>query len=315
MSEVRMRARSVPTPEPGPVPFRHRAQYAAFRLLRAVVSRIPTRVALGVGEGLGWLAGVVLRMRRDVVDENLARAFPERSSGWRRRVAVQSYRHLGREAVATFRMVGSSAEAVRSMTDCDGVDAIRSSLDEGRGVVVASAHLGNWEMGSVAVATRGIPIDAVVHRQRNRRFDDDLRETRGRLGVGIISRDVAPRRVLESLRRGRLVALVADQNVAGSGIFVDFFGVPASTARGPAVFALRTGAPLYVGVVVRSQKNPPRYKVVFRPIDVARSGELEEDVRRLTEAVTEAVEGFVREAPEQYFWVHRRWKTRPRAES
>ncbi len=295
------------------VPLRHRLEYALFRLLRGAISLLPMPLALALGDVLGWVAGVVLRLRRDAVDENLLRAFPDRTPAWRRRTAVASYRHLGREAVVTFRLAGASPERIRAMSHVDGLDDLASDLARGKGAVIVTGHLGNWEMGSACVAARGIPIDAVMHRQRTRRFDEDLRETRGRLGMGIILRDVAPRRVLRSLREGRSVGLVADQNVAGAGLFVDFFGVPASTARGPAVFALRTGAPVWVGVAVRNPGPGPRYLGFVRRVEVDLGEDTEANVRRITEATTAALEDFIRAYPDQYFWQHRRWKTRPRS--
>ncbi len=295
------------------VSLRHRLEYGLFRTIRGLVSLLPLPLALALGDALGWISGVLLRIRRDAVDENLLRAFPDAGPAWRRRTAVASYRHLGREAVVTFRLAGVPAERIREMTEFDGLDELLAAVEAGAGVVVVTGHLGNWEMGSACLAARGVPIDAVMHRQRNRRFDEDLRETRGRLGMGIILRDVAPRRVLASLRAGRVVGLVADQNVAGAGIFVDFFGVPASTARGPAVFALRTGAPVFVGVAVRNPEAGPRYRALVRRVSVALGDDTEENVRRITEATTTALESYVRSYPEQYFWQHRRWKTRPPA--
>lgn len=297
--------------EDAPVPLRHRVEYLAFRLLRGTLQLLPEGVALGLGSALGWLAGSVLRIRRGVVDENLARAFPERDGAWRRRVAAASYRHLGRESVAIFRLAGTTPEAVRAATRVEGLPELEAVLAEGKGVVVVTAHLGNWEMGGAAVAARGVPVDAVVQLQRNRRFDEDLRETRARLGLRVIAKQAAPREILRSLREGRLAALVADQNVRRAGIFVDFFGVPAATAKGPALFSLRTGAPLWAGVALRTGAAEPRYRIVLKPVQAELTGDPEEDTLRLTRAHTALLEGWVREAPEQYFWQHKRWKTRP----
>lgn len=293
------------------VRLRHRIEYGAFRVLRRSLALLPERVALGLGEGLGFIAGSVLRVRRPVVDDNLAQAFPERSARWRRRVASRSYRHLAREAVATFRLGATSSEQVREATTVEGLEAFERARAEGRGALVVTGHLGNWEIGGAALAVRGVPVDAVALVQANRLFDRDLVETRGRLGMAVIRRGAAAREVLRSLSRGRVPALVADQNARSAGVFVDFFGRPASTFRGPALFALKTGAALFLGVALRSSRHPQRYRVVLEEVTVERTGDLHADVVALTAAYTRALERWVRAEPAQYFWQHKRWKTRP----
>ena len=212
----------------------------------------------------------------------------------------------------TFRMSGTPAEAVREMTDMVGFQDFREALSPGTGAVVVTGHLGNWEMGAAALAARGVEVDAVVQVQRNRRFDADLRGTREALGIRVVPKQEAPRGVLAALRAGRVAALVADQNVLRAGVFVDFFGVPASTARGPAVFALRTGAPLWAGVALRIPGRRARYRVVMKPVEAELTGNDAEDALSLTRAHTALLEEWIRESPEQYFWQHKRWKTRPR---
>lgn len=290
---------------------RHRLEFAAYRLFTAVLRRAPERWAVAFGSALGWLAGGALRIRRGVVEENLAGAFPDADPLWRRRVALESYRHLGREAVMTFRLAGAGAEEILARTRVEGMDELLRALERGRGVVVATGHMGNWEVAGAAVAARGAPVDAVVFRQRNRLFDEELVRNRQRLGMRVIPRARAPREVLRSLRAGRLAALLADQNAGRGGVFVDFLGRPASTARGPALFAVRTGAPLFAGACVADRGLPSRYTVYLEELALERSGDVDEDVRRLTEAHTAFLARFVRSAPEQYFWQHKRWKTRP----
>lgn len=290
---------------------KHRLEYLGFRVLSAVLLALPEGMALRLGAFLGWKAGVVLRIRRREVDAHLARAFPRKPPSWRRRVARASYVHLGREAVAMFRMAGMDAAGVRERTTVHGLDELEAARAEGKGVVVVTGHLGNWEIGGAALTARGIPVEAVAKGMANRRFDRELVATRERLGLRITGMEEAPRRVLRALREGRVAALVADQNFHRGGIFVPFFGTLAATARGPALFALRSGAPLFLGVALREEGWPQRYRVELRRIPVEPTGELEQDVRRLTEAHTAALERDVRQAPEQYFWQHKRWKTRP----
>jgi KDO2-lipid IV(A) lauroyltransferase len=250
------------------------------------------------------------------VEENLALALPHLSPGEREALVRSSYRHLGREAVATLRTAWESAEDVRRRTEVHGLEGVERALAEGRGAIIVTGHLGNWEVGGASVAARGLPVDAVAFRQRNRLFDQELVRSRRRLGMEVVRVGHAPREVIRSLRAGRVPALVADQNVRRGGVFVDFFGLPASTARGPAVFSLRTGAPIFVGVALREGDGAPaRYQVHLEEVDIEPSGDLDDDVLRLTAAHTAILERWVRHAPEQYFWVHKRWKTRPEDEA
>lgn len=290
---------------------RDRTEYFFFSMARGLLVRLPARVALAIGSGMGWLAGRVLRIRRAVVDENLARAFPDRDVRWRHRIAVSSYVHLGREAVATFRFAGDGPEDMIARTDVNGMKRLEETIAEGRGVVVITAHLGNWEVCGSAVAARGVPVDAVAVRQRNRLFDVDLMRSRAHLGLRVFPRGEAARAMRRSIEGGRVAGLVADQDAGTRGLFVDFFGVPASTARGPAVLSLRTGAPLFLAVALAIPGVRHRYRVELREVTIERSGDLSRDVERLTQAHTTLLEDWVRQAPEQYFWQHRRWKRSP----
>ncbi len=276
-----------------------------------MLSLLPEAVALRLGEGLGWVAGAVIGIRRDVIDANLRRAFPEHSLRWRKGVARRCHRHFGREAVATIRLSRSGAQVITNRTEVLGFSDLSQAYADGGGGIVVTGHMGNWEIGGAALASRGIPLDVVVRGQRNRLFDDDLTETRRALGMRVIPQAKARSGVLRSLREGRVVALVADQDAGGSGLFVDFMGHAASTARGPALFALRTGAPLFLGVIVREAGFPQRYTVHLDRVEVVATGDRDEDVRATVAAYTEKLAARIREHPEQYFWHHRRWKSTP----
>jgi len=211
-------------------------------------------------------------------------------------------------------MARLGTQEVIERTTMEGFQMFEEAVAEGRGCIVITGHLGNWEIGGAAASARGIPLDVVVQRQANPLFDNDLNRTRNRLGMEVIERGEAPRGVLRSLRGGRAVALLADQNMRAGGIFVDFFGVPAATAKGPALFALRTGAPVLLGVALRLPGGRQRYRVVFERIPVEVTGNLDGDVERLTALHTAMLQRYVEAYPGQYFWQHRRWKTRPQDE-
>lgn len=291
--------------------WRHRLEYAGFRVAAAVAQRLPEPLALGFGALLGEVAYRLVRIRRGDVDRHLALVFADRPQAWRRRIARNCYRHLGREGVAVLRLTRRGLPDTVARAPIAGFDGLVRALAAGRGALVVTGHLGNWEVGAAALAARGIPLDVVARTQANPLFDRALRQARERLGTRVIAQGDASRAVLRSLRAGRAVALVGDQDARRAGIFVDFCGVPASTARGPALFALRTGAPIFLGIVLRVPGAGMCYDLRLVEIEAPPTGVLEEDVRRITQAQARALEQFVRQAPEQYFWHHRRWKTRP----
>lgn len=293
---------------------RHRLEYAGFRALKAVLGVLPEGIALRAGAGLGLIVGSVLRIRRRVVDEHLALVFPDRDAAWRRRVARGSYRHLGREAVMLFRMGSWSDEELVARTRLEGAEHVQAALDHGRGAVVLTGHVGNWEVAGAGLAARGVALDVVGKGQANPRFEEDLFEARRRLGMRVIEMSEAPKGVLRSLRGGRATAIVADQNMHRHGIFVPFFGRLAATARGPALFALRAGAPMLFGYALAEPGRRHGYVLRAEPFEYPYTGDLEADVHALMSAYHARLEDVIRQAPEQYFWQHMRWKTRPAEE-
>lgn len=292
-------------------PLAHRVEYGLFVGVRALVSALPEPLADALGAGLGAFAGGVLRIRRADVDRHLAWAFPELGEPERERIARASFRHLGREAVTLFRLGGWSRQRVVERTTVTGLEAVRDALEDAGGALLLTGHLGNWEVGGAALAARGVPVDAVAKGMANRRFEHALFQARERLGMRVVEIQDAPREALRALRSGRAVAMVADQNAHRNGVFVPFFGRAASTYRGPALFALRTGVPVFVAFALRRPGPVARYHIAFERLEVDPMGDQERDVRAFAEAYMVAVERAVRDHPDQYFWQHKRWKTRP----
>ena len=182
--------------------FRYRLEFIAFRVFAWMIEVLPERLALGMCAGMGWLGGVVLRIRRADVDRHLAQAFPERDSTWRGRVARDSYRHFAREAAMTFRLSRMDPRDVVRRTEMEGFEEFREAVEEGAGAVVVSGHLGNWEIAGASAAARGVPMDVVAHRQKNPLFDRYLVETRARLGLNVMVKNDAFRLARRSLAAG-----------------------------------------------------------------------------------------------------------------
>jgi KDO2-lipid IV(A) lauroyltransferase len=265
--------------------------------------------AAAFGSNVGKLGYFPLRIRRKLVETNLRLSFPEKDDEWIERIARATYAHLGREALMTMRMLRMSRDELMSITeDRGGLDEFKAAASSGTGAVLVAGHFGNHEIGAAGIAIRGVNLDVVVQRQGNPLFDATLNDARRRFGLGIIERSQAHRLALRSLRAGRAVGFAADQDARRSGLFVPFFGRLASTHRGPALMAVKTGAPLFLAGVARVGD---RYEGGLVRVDVDRNGPLDEVVYSLTAAFTAQLEKLVRAYPEQYLWLHRRWKTPP----
>jgi KDO2-lipid IV(A) lauroyltransferase len=289
----------------------HRAEYALARTLETAVATLPEGGADAVGRRVGRIVHG-LGIRRKVVEANLRLAYPRADDAWIEHTTRAAYEHLGREAAAILRLSKLSPEAVVERTDVgDDWAKLEATLSEGRGAILYTGHYGNWEIAAAAVAARGIPIAAIVRRQGNRLVDARLDGLRRRLGVETIYQSEAPARVPRVLRKGGIVGIVGDQDARRAGIFVPFFGHPASTHRGPALFALKLRAPVFACVARRLPGGAVRYQVSGQAVATPRTGDLEADVAALTAALAARLEAEIREAPEQYFWFHRRWKSKP----
>ena len=288
---------------------RHRLEYGLVRTARAIDRLLGPRRSAAVASALGRFVYRRLRIRADVVEDQLRHAFPDRDDAWIRRVAEGAYEHLAREAMMLIRLSRLGREAVLEATELEGEAELRSALAEGKGALIVSGHLGNWEIGGSGVAVRGYPMDAVARRQANPIIDRMVNRARERLGMRIISMGGATKQSLRALREGRTVGLVADQDARARGVFVPFFGRAASTFRGPAVLALRSGAPVLAASAVR--RDDGRYRIRLRRVPIPEAATDEEREWALTAALAAALEAAIREHPSQYLWHHRRWKTRP----
>lgn len=306
-SDARARDVSAPGPRHSAA---HRAEYALARSLERLVSTLPERSADALGRALGK-AVARLGIRREVVVDNLRLAFPDASAEWVRQTTAAAYEHLGREAVAMLRLSSLDRQAIIDRTIMFGWEDIQEARAIGRGVLLVTGHFGNWEVAAAAVAARGVSIAAIVRRQGNRLVDERLQQLRRQLGVETIYQGQAPSRVPRVLRANGVIGIVGDQDARRSGLFVPFFGRPASTHRGPALFALRLGAPMFACFAERLPGSPARYEVRSERIEYERTGDLDHDVRQLTAEIALRLERKVRGAPGQYFWFHKRWKSRP----
>jgi Kdo2-lipid IVA lauroyltransferase/acyltransferase len=288
-----------------------RTLYALLRGFAAVLGLFSWRTATNIAGHVATLFYSPLGIRRRVAEKQIAAAFPEFSSREVKRIARESYRHLGRVAAESALLSRlDSTSVLEHIEDTLGVELLKTRMAEGRGAIVLTGHLGNWELAGAVVAASGMQIDVVARLMGNTLFDEYLTRTRARLGMTVVRDRDAVRQTARSLREGRVIAFLVDQaglHIASS--FINFFGRPAKTPRGPAVFALRLNAPVFFGACLRQPDG--RYRIYAHEITAERTGDTDHDVDAILNEYSRLLERYVREAPEQYFWQHRRWKRQP----
>ncbi|HVO76574.1 MAG TPA: lysophospholipid acyltransferase family protein [Candidatus Bathyarchaeia archaeon] len=290
---------------------RHRLELYGVRLLAALPRILPFKASVKLGGVFGVFFFDVIRMRRRVTLENLDRAFGGAlSAGEKVRIARRSYANFAK-SIIEFASLGRLAKTdYLRLVRFEGIDHLRAPLTAGHGVVAVTGHFGSWELLGAGVAAQDLPVDFLVGEQTNKLVNDLMNNLRRAAGIGIIERGVAARGVFESLKNRRIVALLADQDARKAGIFVDFFGIPASTFQGPAQFAVRTGSPIVCCCIVR-RGDETHDAILFPPLYPVPGADRDAEVSRLTQEHTKILEDCVRRYPEDYFWAHRRWKTKP----
>jgi Kdo2-lipid IVA lauroyltransferase/acyltransferase len=277
-------------------------------VVAAVVRVLPRRLSHALGRSLGRIWSDLDRRHVAVAIDNLRHAFPHWDEARLRRTARGVYVHFGQVLMDVLWLEGRSRDEVLRLIDPEGFEAIRAL--PGAKVFVA-AHHGHWELHGLAHGWLAAPIGVVVRPLDNPVLDARLSAVRMGSGNVLIEKRRALQQVLRLFREGVGVAFLIDQNVQEKdGVFVDFFGRPAATTTVTAALALKTGLPIVAGHTLMMPNG--RYRVRYEPpLRFTPTGDRAADVVALTQRLTSMIEAWVRETPEQWLWLHRRWKTQP----
>lgn len=287
---------------------RYRLEYLAVALLIFVLNLIPYRIALLVGDAIGFAAFSVFRIRRRVAITNLKDSFGRSYSGEDyRKIAARAYMNIGRGMIEYGLFPSLRKKSLDRFLTISGEDNLQEIDNGDRGAVLVTGHFGSWELMGAFLASRGWPIDYLVGEQHNLLVNRLMNNHRRIFGIGLIEMGVAARGVIKAIRNGRMVCMLSDQDAGSDGVVVQFLGRPASTPKGPAAFALKTGAPLACGFIIREGF---RQRIIIEPpIDFRPSGNKDKDIEDLTRKYTDLLEEYVRKHPDHWFWPHRRWKS------
>lgn len=315
-----MTERDVEAPEPERSPtLRHRLEYVALRAFAAVVSAAPLGVAYFLARRVGDLVHAVDGRHRRVARENLRERYRDAqgrplSDAEVRRVARDSFRHLALCAVEIVRLPrASKCRGLTEIVRLTGGEHVAAALAAGKGVILATAHLGNWEVMGAVCHDFGTTFTTIYRPLDNPLLDRWVRATRAAVGQTMVPKWGAMRPLLKALRGGGMVVILVDQDARGLGVFAPFFGTPASTIPTPAEFALRTGAAIVTGASVRVGPGFRYDAWVDPPVEATDTGDRAADLVRIMTAINANIEAGIRRAPEQWLWSHRRWKTKPPA--
>jgi Kdo2-lipid IVA lauroyltransferase/acyltransferase len=297
------------------VRLRQRLEYAPVWLLVRVLGALPRPLARATGIILAWLVYLLHVRLRIVGERNLAIAFPEKSGRERRRILRRLFTGLGRQLAEFCLFPYYTQENVARVAVHDGIENYEAARARGKGVLFLTGHVGGWEIGSFVHSIVGYPMQIVVRELDNPYVNELVTRYRCLHGNKVVDKDEFARGLLAAMRNGETVGILMDTNMTPpQGVFVDFFGMPACTASGLARVALKTGAAVVPGFTLWDPQLG-RYRVQLLPaLELIRTGNDEADVVANTELFTKIIERYARRYPEQWLWVHRRWKTRPEGE-
>jgi KDO2-lipid IV(A) lauroyltransferase len=289
-----------------------------FWLVLAVVRPLgwlPRGLARLVAGVLTWSAYCALGRLRRVGQRNLQLALPELSAQEHDRILRGVFRHLGWQLVEFCRMTRYTAEKTRGWIGVEGLDDYLAAKERGKGVLVVTGHLGAWELSSFYHSLMSHPMGMVIRRLDNRKLDAFVNGIRCLHGNRVLHKDDFARGLLTAMHSGETVGILMDTNMTPpQGVFVKFFGREACTASGVARVALKTGAAVLPGFMVWEQAER-RYVLHFGPeLTLHRTGDAEADILAATQQCTSVIESWIRRYPDQWLWIHRRWKTRPAGE-
>lgn len=287
-------------------------EFALAWLLLKALGRLPRRAAVRTGQ---WIVRAAYRLHRRlqfVGERNLRMAMPELSKPQRREILDRTCANLGRLLGEFSQFPKITRDNIAERVIYDSFENYERAARRGRGVLMLTGHFGAWELCAFAQGLYGHPLSFLVRPLDNPLLDRLISGYRTRSGNSTIDKNDAVRAVLKRLRQGEDVGLLIDVNtVVEEGVFCDFFGIPACSTTGLAVFALRADAPVVPGFLIwddRLQKHVLR----FEPeVPLIRTGDFKEEVRLNTQAYMKVIENVVRRHPEQWLWIHKRWQTRP----
>jgi KDO2-lipid IV(A) lauroyltransferase len=286
-----------------------------YKLITSIISLLnllPRDIAISVGATLGRLAYLLIRDARRRTQRNLRVAFGNQlDDRYIRKLARRIFENVGRNVADAVRLKKLKWEDVERITGIEGLEYFDEAYRAGKGVIGFTGHIGNFELMAAYFSLRGYKLSVIGREVYDPRLDRLLVENRESVGLENIPTSAGVKPILKVLRAGKFLGVLADQDSSRvRGVFVNFFGRTARTPVGPALLAYKTGSPIIPMAIVRKDGN--RYKIIIKPqVQLAFSEDREKDILDVTQRCTDVLESIIREYPDQWLWMHDRWKSKP----
>jgi KDO2-lipid IV(A) lauroyltransferase len=290
-------------------------EYAAVRGIVGAIGLFPLAASMKIGEAFAKIPYKFLKRLRSIGHRNLELALPELSKQEHERILRGVFASFGRQLGFISHLNRLTPKNFGEIIDVEGLEHCQRARDSGRGTIMFTAHFGGWELSHSVIAALNYPMNIVVRRIDNPKIESLVGNLRSRFGSRSINKKESAKAMLRILQKNEFLGILIDLNAQEhEGVFVDFFGVPASTTTGVAKLALRTKSVVLSGFPVW-QKDKKRYVLkIGNPIELPDTGDAEENIKILTQRMTAKIEEFVRQYPDQWLWVHKRWHTQPKGE-
>ena len=284
-----------------------RVLYHLIMMLGVLVRSISRKNSTAIAYLIGDFLYSVLKMRRPLVEKNLALTFPEKNISEINTIARQVYRNQAENMIEVLRlpMIKTTEDAAR-LLDVDASSIFAKTIDKNKGGVLVSAHFGNWELLAFCSGLLVIPVSIVVKKIKNHAIDEQINVWRTMQGNRIVYDDNALREGLRTLHKGGLLTILADQSDLIGTFFIEFLGRRTTVFLGPAYLALKAGVPIFVVMCRRTESG--RYTVEIEEIDLTGLGTAKTDAEELVRRYTKVMERFIYRYPEEWLWLHNRWK-------
>jgi len=297
--------------------YKYRRYYLYYlgRIAAFLAFLLPVRIGSAIAAFLGKCAFFLLPKYRNLTIENLKHAFGDKKTPIEiKKIAIKVFENLGRNAGELINFPKINNRNIDRLVSIEGLDIVDSSFAMGKGTMILTAHFGNWELVGLMFRIKGYPGVTIGRKIYFYKYDNWLNQLRRAQDVNVIYRDESPRKMLKVLKDNKILGIVADQDVDSvEGVFINFFGKPAYTPIGPVVLAKATGASLIPTFIIREGN---RHRLVMeKPVELVDTGNKEADIITNTQRWSDIVESYIRRYPEQWVWMHRRWKTNPPSQS